>query len=141
MLGMLSATGHSNYMTKAVDSWILYSLFMIINPLAISPWFSSLKGTIVFNFTTGFTVQFLQTVKPHPIFFFFFQNTAFLRTWKSLLITLWRKRENAGNQHFLFFPTMFSVRPKKIPHLNNSKIVVCPCFEFGHGYFFRLVQD
>ena len=43
------------------------------------------------------------------------------------------KGENAGYQHFLFFPQCFLPFPNrisvfKLPYIN---IVVCDCFEFG----------
>ena len=42
------------------------------------------------------------------------------------------KGENAGNQHFLFLPTMFSTFPKiKFNFSSHTYFVVCKCFQFG----------
>ena len=43
------------------------------------------------------------------------------------------KGENAGNQHFLLFPTVFSaLSERKIVILATFNFFVCTCFQFGH---------
>ena len=47
------------------------------------------------------------------------------------------KGENAGNQHFLLFPAMFSnLSQTEFHQLSNIKFVVCKYFRFGKGQKF-----
>ena len=44
------------------------------------------------------------------------------------------KRRNAGNQHFLLFPKVFSTLSKReIVVLATFNFVDCECFQFGHA--------
>ena len=51
------------------------------------------------------------------------------------------KRENAGNQPFLFSPTMFpTLTTAKNHQFHNIYVVVCKCFQFGQVEIFVVWQ-
>ena len=50
---------------------------------------------------------------------------------KMLVENVLGKRENAGNQHFLFYPERFLPFSKQISFFCHIYFVVCKCFEFG----------
>ena len=60
-------------------------------------------------------------------------NPDFLTTLRRMpLVKIVGKGENAGNQHFLFFPhNVFYPVKNRNHYFSNISFVICKCFEFG----------
>ena len=73
-------------------------------------------------------------VSLHFIYPFPKQSRVFMTHRKKPFENTVGKGENAGNQHFLFFSTMFSIiQEKNLAILATSKLSSAKCFQFEQG--------
>ena len=56
-------------------------------------------------------------------------STTLRKIFEAFLETLWRKKGNAGNQHFLLIPQCFLPFQRKNSSFESPLIVVCKCLD------------